>query len=90
MNVDMSAKYHKILKGNSFASNPIDIILAEVSGIDDCFSAEDLLGYKIIGETEERHEFDGGLTCDKLQLIIDMGPFAGRSLNFLSDCHRYN
>jgi hypothetical protein len=86
----MPAKDHEILQWDSFASHPIDIILAEVSGVDDCFSAEDLLGNEIVGEAEEGDEFDGGLARDQLQLVVDLGPFARSSIHFLSDGHRYN
>lgn len=90
MDVDMSAKDHQILQWDSFAAHSIDIIFSEVSGVDDGLSAEDLFRDEIVGEAEEGDEFDGGLACDQLELIVDLGPFARSSLDFLSHGHRYN
>jgi hypothetical protein len=49
MDIDVAAKHHQVLQRDSFSSNLIDVILAEVCGIDDCITSEYLFRNKIVG-----------------------------------------
>jgi hypothetical protein len=64
MDVHVSAVDHQILQRNCLGPHSFDIVPAEVSGVDDCVSAEYLVWDGVVGEAEEGDELNGGLASD--------------------------